>query len=187
MTGRSADPTMGQIFERMLERDQQLAAKVSDQSTVLQSIQVEMTRLGKLADKQDGYNERQITLAEKTAEHAATFDRAFKQMELQKLEWSSGLDRFGQRLEVFAETVIGHRSGLNVLRWLLGVVIVIGGALIGVIYTAENEKIADFRLEAAQANARLETKHDRDMAQTAISRDDLRDQIRELQTTKALK
>lgn len=192
--GVSTDPTMAQMFQRMLDRDEQfrdsqaqLAAKVSDLSTATQAVQSEIHRLVKLAERQDGYNERQIALAEQTADHAKTFDRAFRQMEEHKSEWSRGIDGLADELKRFGDVVIGYRGSLGAMKWMIGLgfpALLLG---IGFAYTVLIEKITESRSEAARATNQLEMRHERDMTAAQGERNDLRGQLRELQSTRTLK
>lgn len=193
-TRLTEEPTLAQIFARMMERDtqqheawQQMALKVSDQSTAVQGLQMEMVRLVKLAEKQDGYNERQITLAERTIKHGETFDRAFKTIEDNKDDLGRSIEGLARELKTFSELVVGYRSSVAVLKWVMALVTPGMVVLVSFIHTNLVEKIADSKVAAAYSTTLLEAKHEKDMAEAKIARNDLRDQIRELRETRGLK
>lgn len=99
-----------------------LAVKVSDQSTAIQSLQSDIHRLVKLAEKQDGYNERQIMLAEKTIEHGRTFDRVFRDMEKYQGSLGGSIDKLAESLSAVSKIVTSHQTGIRV-SWALFVII----------------------------------------------------------------
>lgn len=153
-----ADPTLAQLFQHILERDEsfrdlhsQTTARISDQNTAIQGLQTELSRLVKLAEKQDGYNERQIQLAEKTAEHAKTFDRAFGEIEKHKSELSKSIDSLALELGTFGKSVTGYQAAITAVRWVLGITLPLMLALIALVYSNLIGKI-----DAAETALRVE-------------------------------
>lgn len=181
MTSRIEEPTVGQMFQRMLDRDeiaarnqQHQAEQITNLSSVATALQSELQRLVKLAERQDGINERQVALAEKTAEHAKTFERAFSEIDKHKNDFSKAVDKLGDRLETFGEVVTGYRGSIGALRWVIGLTLPVGLGLLALVYSGLEAKIEDSRGDAAAAisaleatsireRARIEAQHDRDI------------------------
>lgn len=175
------EPTVGQMFQRMLDRDeiaakaqQYQAEQIVNLNSVALALQSELQRLVKLAERQDGINERQVALAEKTAEHAKTFDRAFGEIEKHKTDFSKAVDKLGDRLETFGEAVTGYRGSIGALRWVVGLTLPLGIGLIALVYAGLKNEIQDARGDAAASisilettsvreRARIEAQHDRDV------------------------
>lgn len=138
-----------------------LATKVGDQSTAIQALQSDIHRLVKLAERQDGYNERQIALAEKTAEHAKTFDRVFSDLEKYQSGLSKSIEKLADNLGAVSKVVTGHQTGIRV-SWALFVVI--GGILTAYAdsrFGRMDERLATHIVAGNEARAQIERRLDR--------------------------
>lgn len=165
---RKPEPSLADMFQRMLDRDEaaqatqsHLAAKVSDLSTVTQSMQLEIQRLVKLAERQDGYNERQITLAEKTAEHAKTFERAFGEIEKHKHTLGESIDKLAQSLGSVSKIVTAHQTGIKVSWALFGVIAALLVAVAEIRFRRVDERLQEHIQVGADIRQSIERRLDR--------------------------
>lgn len=178
---------MSVLLERVLareddQRDQmaRIASKVSDQSNAIQGLQMELGRLVRIAERQDGYNERQIALQEQTAKHGETFDRAFAEMATQKAEFRAAFDQLSRAVTGVGDSVTGYRGALSAMKWVIGVSLPGIMGLLVFFYSVLLDKITDARQDIGRdvtLNAERQSKHE---AWSASARAELRSDIEEL-------
>lgn len=134
-----ADPSMGQVLERMFERDEnqndtlfQVASRLGSLTTAVEGTQERVAELVSLHKAQAEFNERQIRVAEQAG-------RAFED-----------LKEITRNLDTTMTKVAEYSGGLSTLRWVVGialtVVIALGLPAAGFAYR-QLEKSID-RLEA---------------------------------------
>lgn len=183
-----------ELFQKMVERDQatrdqlgHTAARISDLASVLTSMQGEMQRLVKLAEGQEEFNRQQLVLAERSATHATTFDRAFGEIEGVRGELLGAVRELSGKIESAVQGVVTHRSGLSVLRWVVVTLLPVLGVMIGFVYQVGQERIDDARQDAAVAMMRLEQRLDEMDRADDADRAELKAAVRDLQTAEGLR
>lgn len=102
-----------------------LTAKVSDHSTALQAMQVDIHHMVKAIDKLVGVSEKQAVLGAELSRHGESLDRAFRQMDGHKSEFVAAIDRLTDSLKqdreaagLTAKQVAGFQQSIRTARWL---------------------------------------------------------------------
>jgi hypothetical protein len=174
---RSTDePSLASVLQHMLERDsrntetmQLVLQRLGDQGGALQGLQLEVSRLVTIAEKQVSYNERQLAIDERTAGYRDRIERA------------------EERIENLTTGAAGGKGAMRVLVVMLSVGF---PALLG-LFTYFNatliDKIADAKTDALSAVAELKERHTADMVTATAQREAIRADVRELQQARAMK
>lgn len=167
------EPTLASVIQHLLARDdrnaetmQLVLQRLGDQGGVLQSLQLEMSRLAAVAEKQVQYNERQLAIDERTAGYQAR------------------IDRMEEKVATLSADGAASKGATRVLAGVLG----LGGPALLALFTYFNatlvDRIADARADAAVAVAELKERHTADMATATAQREAIRADVRELQQTR---
>lgn len=139
--------TIEQVLARFLQRDEEhhaawqaVTSTQNDHRRLLEAMQVDIQRMTRVLEKQDGINERQIKLAETTQTHGDTFGRAFSDMKDMRAEFTAAIREFsgvfhdwrkaheGEN-DVVSKTVTGYGGALKLGTVVLGTILLLVGAV----------------------------------------------------------
>lgn len=183
-----------ELFQKMVERDQQTrdqlvhsAAQLSSLASAMTSMQGEMQRLVSLGERQEEFNRQQLVLAERSATHAQTFDRAFGEIESVRGDLLGAVRELTGKIEQAASAVLTHQSGVSVLRWVVVTLLPVLCVMIAFVYKVAMERIDDARLDAVTATTRLEQRVDEMDRADDADRAELKAAVRDLQTAEGLR
>lgn len=177
-----------ELFQRMVDRDNatrdqlgHTASRLGDLASAMSSMQGELGRLVSLAERQEEFNRQQLVLAERSATHATTFDRAFTDIEDVRRDFTAAVQELTQQIGAATRTVIEHQSGVATIRWVVITFMPILLILIGFVYQVGQERIEDTRNDATVALVRLERRvdelnaaDDRELAEIKVALRDLK-------------
>lgn len=164
------EPSLAAVIQHMLERDsrnaetmQLVLQRLGDQGGALQGLQMEVSRLVAIAEKQTQYNERQLAMDERTAGYRDRIERA------------------EERIETLTTGAAGGKGATRVLVVMLS----LGFPAILGLFTYFNstliDRIGDVRTDAFAAIAEVKERHTADMATAAAQREAIRADVKELQ------
>lgn len=164
------ETTMEQVFERLIRREDaqadamvQMASRMGTFATSLENQQTQLDRLARLIEAQSEHNMRMVALAEKSAEHGRTFERFGNDIEKLKTQASRSTE------------LHAHNGGsVRTLLWIVGTTLPIGTLIVAFAYNT-----------LANAIAEVSARQTTDTAQATAAREKLRDQIYDLQRTRA--
>jgi hypothetical protein len=117
MPTKQTEVTLAQVLAKLVQRDdehhtawQEITRRQADHGRLLESVQVDLQRMGRVLEAQSSYNERQIKLAEKTQEHAVTFERAFGEIKNVREDMTAAVTAIGTALTSYREKHDGQHD-----------------------------------------------------------------------------